>query len=520
MTDYKYILSCIAISIAVYCLYIQKITIEDYNWESMDIPLTVGYLEKGFPQSVINNYVEQDSHGAFSYPNRAFKFNHYASQAPLLNLCYTPFIKLFGVNNRAIALHSLFFTSLLLIGTFLLALRMYDKWVALLAIALMVSSLSLLIHSKNGVPHSIVATCLMIALAYFLYEYKEIYALVGIGVVMSLIYFTGWIVIAFAMVFIAIALWRKIGPMEVGIIISSLFVTTILFTSFYYLYYSISAVEVHKGIYGALFSRFTQGQNPAIEVDLWMKPVLAFKWLFINMECFDHPDKYLEGRPAIPLLFTLLFFWGLLKCHKITLGWLIGVFSILLTIYLFANRYAILALPAMAIIAANGVRVSKWYVKAFVTIGLIFTLATTYIQYYREFTLAKPANFEVDRMRGHTKFYSWVKNNFDPASTMIVLGDPVNLSPTPLMFHTFDNPFKFLIWSNYFNQGSKTEDIAMVEQLVWNAGYKRIVYAFSCQSVVDWTPFIVANPGLEPSFDYIYPTKGLLLVAFIKENKL
>jgi hypothetical protein len=357
----------------------------------------------------------------------------------------------------------------------------------------------------------------MIALAYFLYEYKEVSSLVGIGAVMSLIYFTGWIVIAFALVFIAVALWRKVGFIEVGVIIASFLVTTILFTSFYYLYYSIPALDLHKGIYGALFSRFTQGQNPAIEVSLWMKPVLAFKWLFINMECFDHPDKYLEGCPAIPLLFTLLFFWGLLKCHRITLGWLIGVFSILLTIYLYANRYAILALPAMAIVAANGVRQSKWYVKGFVTIGLVFTLATTYIQ-YKDFTIDKPANFEVDRMRGHTKLYGWVKGSFDPTSTLVMLGDPVNLSPAPLMFHTFDNPYKFLIWTNYFDVQSKTEDIERVEQLVWNAGFKRIVYAFSCQSIVDWTPFIVANPGLEPSFQFIYPTTGLLMVAFIKEN--
>ena len=450
-----YKLSVLALLVAIYFLVFNNFTLQNQNSESMDMPLSIGYLQDP-ANPMWQNYKDQDPF-AYGYPNKTFHPEWLLKCSPFLTACYYPFVKLFGINSFTCTLYGTFFSLLAVLLTFIVAHKMFDKWTALLSCFFLISSLSWLIHSKIGIQQPMPSVCLMIGVAYCLWSYNRIVwptELALLGVLLSFCFMTGWIVFAFAsiMTVLGIVIFRRndVFTLLVSgfIVISTFLIFTIGFTALYSVFTGIDFIGIHKAVYDGFFYRFNQGSVPAANhLGLFERIVYCLKCVFVNSEGIDHPDKYLEGVPSVPMIFSLMFFIGLWYSRKESalMLWLVSGFGVFL-FYLFAGRYGLLVLPAMAIIASHGILVLFKKVKYFtlpLLIGVMFIWIQTNQQYYQDFTLKRTPNFEIDRMRGHWEFSQWLQANTDPKDTLVILGDPVNMNAWQLMFHNFEKPYRF-----------------------------------------------------------------------------
>lgn len=556
--------------LAFYGMFLDQLFVcEDVNMESMDSPLTVAHLErareKGVSASayfqsdpVWDNLKEQDPHSAYAYYGKRFQFAFFAFEWPLLNSLFAPFVKLHGVDVHTVYLYSTFFAALAWIATGLLALRMFGCWTVLPAMLFLISSLSWLIHTKVGYSAHMPSAALMIFLALASYAYGSRAAntpglagraapLVVMGCLIGVSYLESWVVIVFGALMAGLSVVlngpRRVGSAlsDLGLVVAAAAASILLFTAAYGAYYHCTFSEIHGTIYDVCFSRFKEGGEPTMHATLAGRMAYAFRCIFLDSQTVEHLDKCLEGCPAIPPIFSVLFGVGLLYAFKertiadkTLLIWLVSVFGVLGSVYTFTHRYALMAIPAMSLIAARGVTgvtrdLSRWRGgvarRAFVS-GVIlllgFSLFQTHRQYYEDYLLHKPPVFEVDRMRGHASFANWLKHTGSPQDTLVVLGDPIMFPHSCFLFNTFGYDYRFVYWSNYFGSDTTPEQV-----LEWErehlARYRRIVYAFSTVLLGnpqtgdvsnDWRPFQATHRNLYPVWTYSYADRPPSIVVY------
>ncbi len=556
--------------LAFYWLFLDRLFVfEDVNMEAMDTPLTVGHLErareKGVPAStyfhsdpVWNDLKEQNPAGAFAYFGKRFQFEFFAFQWPMLSFLFVPFVKLMGVCTDTVSLYSTFFSAVAWILTGMLALRLFGRWCALLAMLFLISSLSWLIHTKVGYSAHMPSASLMVFLALCSFSYarraegdsgirRRALPLAGMGCVLGLMYMEGWLVVVFGALITGFTVVLS-GPRRVasaladfGCVLGATVAAILLVTAGYAAYYHCSFSEIHNAICDVMFGRFSQGGVPGQEMTLAGKMAYAFRCTFWDMRTPDHLDKCLEGFPAVPSLFSVLFGAGLLyaikertPADKALLIWLVSVFSVLGSVFTFTHRYALMALPAMSIVAARGVAgiasdLFRWRgaaarlpLVAGVVLLLGLSLVQTHSEFYVGYMLHKPPDFEMDRARGHAAFARWLRQTGSPHDTLVVLGDPVMFPHSCFLFNTFGRDYRFIYWSNYFGTTSTPEQVRDWEQRQL-AQYRRIVCAFSpillgnSQTGAvnnDWRPFLAAHPGLRPAWTYSYAGRQPSIVVF------
>jgi hypothetical protein len=219
--------------------------------------------------------------------------------------------------------------------------------------------------------------------------------------------------------------------------------------------------------------------------------------------------------------------------ERLLLVWLLAVFGVQGLAFIFGHRYAMLGLPAMSILAARavvavgedlqqwkGAKAARVYAVA-VVVTLAATLVATHRQYYGRYLHHKEPHLEADRLRGHYGFTQWVKQTGTTEDTLVVLGDMTMFPATIFVFDTFERPYRFVYFSNYFHTGAAPETVRQ-----WEAAqltkYGRVVYVFSTMLMGtsqpdvfqnDWRPFVAAFPDRKPAWTYSYDGR-LLMVAF------
>ncbi len=537
---------------AFFWLYLVHLFIvKDVNPEAMDIPLTVAYLElardQGIPldtyfqdNTLWGNLKQQNPKGAYTDYSGRFQFEFFALQAPLLSILYLPFIKLLGVSSKTVAIYSTFFSVTALITSIILAWKAFGQWCALLSLFLMLSSLSWLIHTKIGYAAWMPSVTLINILALCLYSYmqngrREI--LIVTGCLLGLMYLAGWIIIIFGILLVGLVLLLKNLQrilhllLDLEVIALSFLGTVVVFTLGYAFYYHCNVWDIHSAILDAMFGRFSQGEPGLLQLSLGQKIGYAFKCMCLDSRTLDpHADKFLEGRPAIPYLFTLCFLIGLFyaiknrsPADKLLLLWVLSIFGFIGSAFIFSHRYALLAMPAMGILAAQGViafgnNLARWNKKLIpayyllVGFGILFALQSTHYDYYVTYTLHKEPNLESDNKRGHAEIATWLKKTCSPHHTLVVLGDPTMFSHTAFLFNTFGYDYRFVYWMNYFGSQSTSQQITAWEKKIFKQ-YPKIVYLFSNQFlgdpttntvINDWRPFAIAHPGIKPHLTYSY----------------
>ncbi|MCX6899209.1 MAG: hypothetical protein NT105_10950 [Verrucomicrobia bacterium] len=549
-------------AVLFYVMFLDKLLIvEDVNMEAMDMPLTVAHLERAREKGVSahnyfnadpiwNNLKQENPHGAFAYFGKRFQFEFFAFQAPLLSALYVPFVKLAGVGAKTVALYSTFFAWLAWMLMGLLAWQMFGRWCALLAMLLLISSLGWLIHTKIAytawMPSAVMVNALALAGCLYLQRPRH-WPLVVMGCLVGGMYMVGWVVHVFGSLMVGLMIViggprhiRKTAT-DVGVAVVAAAGAIFAVTAAYALYHHSTFAEIHTTIWAALFGRFSQGSVPGHELSLAGKLAYAFRCMFVDMRTMDHMDKCLEGHPAVPLLFSVLFGLGLLYSikqrsagDKVLLIWLVSVFGVLGSFLTFTHRYALLALPAMSIVAARGVagiagdlwrwqgRLARAAFGVGVAVLLALTLAQTHRWFYVDYMLNKPPVFEVDRMRGHASLADWLSKTGSSRDTLVVLGDPIMFPHTSFLFDTFGQNYRFMYWSNRFRTDSTPVQVQEWEQKQLTE-HRRIVYAFSTVLLGDsqtgtitndWRPFLAAHTGLRPAWTYSYAGRPPSILVF------
>lgn len=512
--------------IAIYLLLISK-PLKNLNTEAMDEAMAIGYLSNP-NANMWNNYKEQDP-GAFSYTNHNFHPEWVLKSAPILTILCYPFVKIFGVNYVSITAFSIFFSVLVIVLTFLLALKMTDKWTALIACFFLLSSLSFVIHSKASMYQHMPSVCLMIGIAYCLLEF-ETYTLTLLGVLLSLCYLTGWIVFPLAVLLVAVNLGLPFfmnaiklriniedvfcGIITAASILAFFLTTTSLITGIYSLFTGYSFLDINHSILSGYLSRFTQGSVPSANLSWYETPIYCLKLIFWDMTAIDHPDKYMEGRPMMPFLFSQVFIIGLvrvmvidrhLKSSQVLIQWLLVIMGFLMTAYLSSGRYLLLVMPCMAIMAA--IAVTNLMSRNLLIVAIFSTIIGTWVD-YSTFTQHSKPNFERDRLRGFYEFSQWLRYKTDPSNTMVVLGDPINLSAWPLMLHNYEKPYNFVYWTNY-------KDKSEIARIPMDKVYVFAATLLGDPPVNSWFGFLSTRQA--PDFTYSYDGRDLFFAFIVKK---
>lgn len=555
--------SFLVLSVVFAWLYLSDFPVtEDLNPESMDIPLAVACLNQAHNQGlspadffetnpVMRNIREQNPKSAFGFFDRFF-LSSCITYVPLLAVFFHPFIRLFGVSVAAVEAYSIFFAALAVIVSAMLAQRMFGRGHAVLTTLAIFSGLTWLIAIKVGSPQPLPSIALMALLIFTLYEHSRTGHpgwLVACGCLLGLTCLVGWIVFAFGLLAIILAIplvtARSFGATcaRAGVLLLAAALTVVSGVALYAWFDHLGMMEIYRGLSIMYFGRLQQGE-PSINNLTWAERMLyTCKCLFVDSQTSDgHVDKYLEGQPAIPWIFTALFLVGLLYSiknrtlgDKILLIWLVAVFVPLGTFFTFAHRYALLGLPAMAILAArggvhlyydllfSGRKVAARIFAVLLAFGFALSIFATHEEYYVDYRQHKPPNFEIDRFRGHAKLAAWLKAHASPDDTLVVLGDPVMFSHISFIYATFAHPYPFAFWSNYFAGHSDSEEVAQWERVLLKQ-YHRIVYVFSTQLIShpfcrfennDWKAFLASHPGIQPLWSYSYSERPPSMLLFM-----
>jgi len=548
----------LTITIVVWLYLTQMFVNKDPNPESMDNPLTVAFMEQARAMSLpinefwqkdhlITHWKEQDPYYTWqTVPGNRFKAQWLMQAQPFENICYTPFVKWLGVGRETIICYSTFYAFLAWGGAWLLAWRMFGRWVGLLAAILMATSLGWLIHVRAGSSQVTPSVALMVALALCLYSHWQNgrrWSLVVAGCILGCMYLVGWIVIVFGVLFAGAVLLLD-GKHDLnglikgtGIVIVAAVATAVCVAWIYAWLYKLPPLEVHQAIKEMMFGRFREGELRFLKLSTSGKMAYLAKCLFWDGQTFDgHVDKYLEGYPAVPYIFSVFFVLGLLysfkesnAAGKFLLLWIVPVMCIIGVFHDYSHRYALVGLPAMSILAAYGISVCGDELRKtlapfyWISLGLclIATAWSTHGAFYGDYLNHKPPNFD-DRLRGHHDFVEWMHHTGKANETLVVMSDPVMYPGAGFVFNTYTQQYRWVYWSSFFSTGTTIEQVRDWENHL-PTNIHRIVYAFSPTLLGDAKrgvffndprPFIVAHPDARPVWTYAYDNRPPSILVF------
>ncbi len=538
---------------------------EDIGCEAIDKPLAVAHILRAREKGVsLHEYMQndpiwadmkrEDPQWSYAYPRKRFQFEFFACQAPFLSLCYLPFIKLFGVSAAAVTLYSNFFSTAALMLMAWLVWKVWDGWHAMAAVLCVTSSLIWLIHIKAAYAAWMPSVFLICGMACCLYVYSTSGRRWPLGMAaacLGLLYLAGWLshVAGFFLLALALLATRR-RPLKAffadGLLAAAVTTATILFVSGGYAAWAhCSFQEIHATMFDDMFNRFSLGGVPMLEkLSFPEKLAYAFRCMFADSATPDHVDKCFEGQPAIPLVFGVFTAIGLLYAIKnrsaldrLTMLWLVAVFALLGGAMTYTHRYALLGLPAMAIMAARGmvglgndirqanVNASRGY-ALLVSLILCVTIISTHHSYFEDYLHHKRPDFEIDRGRGMNVLTQWIKDHYDPSNTLVIYGDPIMFTRSYFMFYFFDRPFRFIFWSNYFNSYSTADQVRAWEREQL-ARYRNLVFIFSPvllgdpQAQVfknDYRPFLAAHGNIKPVFTHAYDGRPLFFAFEVRND--
>lgn len=535
------------------------------NMEACNNPITMGYLLKAraadqpvydylSAEPVLQSLMTENPEGMQAYAEGRSQFERYVAHEPLLNALYVPFIKILGVTPRAIAWFNAIWGAVAVLFLALIAGSTFGFWAGWWAAMLLMTSLAWFLHMKVGYPAWMTSAALLCMLAWALQRYADRGARSWIalaGAVLGLLYLTGWISQFFGAGLIVLALlWlgppRFVGICRDGVVALGVAVATAFAGSGIYAAYSGCGFTMsHRVMWEGMLERFKMGAVPGVTLSWPGRIAHGLKWMFFDMRYFDHPDKWLEGHPSVPLLFTVLFVGGVILAirrrdasTRLALLWLVSVFAFLGAVFMYSHRYAILGLPAMALLGGGAaasllgwvgrsrLRVWQPQLALLLTGWLVYSLyATRYDYRVRYLEQKQGPDLEMDRLRGHRDFADWLKAGFKPDDTLLVLSDPVMFPHTGYLFYLFDQPYPFQYWSRRFDSQSAPQQVAAWERAQFQ-GRRRIVLAFSTMGwpgrrqgvyVNDPRAFMALHPGIRPAWTFQYRGRTLIHAYFLEK---
>jgi hypothetical protein len=529
--------------------------------EAADQPLSVFMLREAkrlglspaqyfATNSVLVNYRAEAPERAFAYVGDRFQFDFFAGAAPLMNTLFTPFVATRGLSADMVAWYSTVFGALAIALAAGLAWRACGPWHGVLTAAFLLLPLSWLIHTKIGYAAWMPCAAGVTLTAWLAWRYftrPSLGAAAALGALCGVLYLSSWIAVAFAALLAALVvpLARPFRPSRVvlhgvaGIGAAALALGAGLWL--YCAWYHLDPARVMAACNDNLLGRFQQGESRFNPMTHGERIAHAFRLMFLDMTAFEHPDKAMEGQPAVPWFFTAAFVAGLLCCirdrrpaDRFALVWLFATYAPLVALITFAHRYALLGLPALAFIAARGVcavgsevrraDASTWrkvYVPMLAAAGA-WTLWNTDQVYRNDYLLQKRPEFETDRARGHEAWTAWLKAGHDPARTMVVMSDSIMFTPSQFLYHTIERPYRFAYLGKHVPSGSTAERMkAWEDELLRDAD--QVVYVLSTvmfpgpdgNPINDPRPFLALHPNLQPAFTYAYAGRNPSILAFV-----
>lgn len=531
-------------------------SVTDLNPEAMDMPIVVGNFLKardagvGFDQHLEADPIMQhlkriNPQQVFDYFGGRFQFELLGHQAPTLGLFYLPFVSIWGVSNEAVALYSLSFFLLSILLIFICLARVMDTFSALSAILFLLGCTGLIIHQKIAYAAWMPSLFLLsiVELSIVWYSRRSVWwTLLPAAIALGFLYGIGWLSVVFGSMIMGFWLLLDNGTSLRQKLVHGLFVsmvaliTAVVIIAFYASLFGCDLGDVHRSILDVMFGRYGGGSVPGFEPSFGHNLAYAVRCMFIDSVTMDHLDKCLEGVPALSRYLGVSAFVGLIymirdrsSSDRFLSAALLGVYALLMTRLTYTHRYALLGWPIIAAIGARGLwgllrditAVQKGWMFLFCFMIIASSLATmfsAYRNYYVGYVQNKPADFEVDRLRGHSAVVAWLNENVNHESDLVLLGDPFMFPHTSYVFDMFGDEHFFEYWSSVLSGAKTLDDCRAWEKSVFSErAIRKIVYVCSSGWGAGFNSigvFLQVHPGMAPSFVYSYANRPPSIAVF------
>lgn len=457
-----------------------------------------------------------------SYHDHDF-ITFFSTHCPTVNLLILPFVKICGLSAMTVRGFSVFFATLALILTWFVARRATDcTFTAGISVLLVISSLIWTIHAKVAYAAWFPSVCLLLAQMWLMLKGTERSAY-ALGFILALQYGMGWIVVEIGLV-ILIAAWISQQYYLGHIIrIGSTFAAGCALILCLGAWQShTTPLQIIYGIADVTLGRLNQGEPGIMGLGLPERVTYAVKCIFWDSTTRDpHMDKCLEGAPAIPAIFTILLLAGIIlaivrrsRSDVILLIWTGTVFVFMTLVFCYSHRYLLLAIPGMAILAAQAIVSlirrpndkddhAAVFCACVVAVAITLSIIQTRSRFYHDYIYAKPVSFEMDRLRGHADACAWARTAKLPIT--LVLGDNINFSLPTYLLHTWnDHGITLELWP--FNSASTKSEILAWEKVHRSKPTLLLLSTTALHSgetiLNDPRPFFAIHPDIPTSFTY------------------
>lgn len=470
--------------------------------------------------------------------------------------------RFFGVSTMTTILNTSILAFLTIMAVYFFTKKILGFWPAIISLLLFSGSLFFLMVIKTAYPFygtGPLTTTLTILLFLIAHLKKKIEILYLAGLALVLVGLSGGQTIPLVLlILLSFLIWKIIAREKIFPIKSyflTLFLALLVFLGVHALFPLVNNNKPFEYL-SPLYRMLSQRGHQVAAVNESMKERLEnanrlLKAFFIDMNVPRQGHQhFLAGRAMLPLPLSLFFLLGILKAvvkrkdeDKMLLLWTGIIFLFYLFFADFQIRYFVIIAPIIYILTAQGMvwlaeKINKRIFTALLVLILGFYLYGTYKDYY--VVLPKQA-FKLEQYEGQEEMANFVKNNYDPKETFIVMGNVWSLPPQNFIFYTWEKKYELYYWDYLLNKVFYTpvgDDVIKTNGLSpgekfqveefnnWEKEklktFKKFVYIFGFYNIDltptrEWLLFRQIRPYLQLR-KIIFATNGLPQLGIYEEN--
>lgn len=410
--------------------------------------------------------------------------------------------KIFGVSTFTTILNTSILGFLTILVTYFFAKKFLGIFGAILSLLLFSGSLFFLMVIKTAYPfYGTIPLTVSLTIFLFLLAHQEFKKnlLFLSGITFALVGLSGGQAIPLTfLILLSFISWKAVGSEKLFPIKSYLIAVSLalfVYLGFHALFPLINHNKPFDYFYDSYRLLSERGGQVALRGGIkgsFENASRLYKAFFFDMNVPRQGHQhFLAGRAMLSPFLSPFFIVGILialkqrkNFDKMLILWLAIVFFFYGFVADFQVRYFLVVAPAIYVISARGMiylveKTNKLLFFLLLIMVVIPYLLITYRDYY--VFLPKQA-FKFEQYDGQEEMANFIKNNYDPKETFLVMGNVWNLPPQNFVFYTWKKNYQWYFW----DYRSKPVLYTPIERDVIDANASTVGEKFQVQKFNDW----------------------------------